>query len=114
MSATLVSIDAGFWNFVAQCAHFSTTYALTLTAMLFTKMQSKHRWMVVFGSILLYAGVHEFILDPIYENAATRGSDLEDFCFLVAGSVVAEIAAHFKFGVQLYLSKGVKLVGHDG
>jgi hypothetical protein len=102
-------IDPAFFNQVAQIAHFSATYALTLTAMLFTKLQSKHRWLVVFGLIVAYACFHEGWYDPHFENAATRGSDVEDWCFLVAGSVAAEIAAALKFGVALYKSKGVKL-----
>jgi hypothetical protein len=89
------TIDPRFFNEVAQIAHFSATYALTLTVMLFKQLKQHHRWMIVFGLILAYAVFHEFYYDPRYENAVTRGSDVEDFCFLVSGSVVAELVARY-------------------
>jgi hypothetical protein len=49
---------------VAQIAHFSATYALTLTAMLFKKLTQHHRWMIVFGLILAYVAFHDFYNDP--------------------------------------------------
>jgi hypothetical protein len=102
-------IDPAFFNFVAQTAHFSATYALTLTAMLFTRLQQKHRWAVVFGLIVAYACFHEFFYDPRYENAVTRGSDVEDWCFLVLGSVVAEVAAKLKFHYPMTRYGGTNL-----
>ena len=90
------AIDPKFFNFVAQVAHFSATYALTLTVMLFSSLRRQHRWMIVLGLIVAYAGFHEFYLDPRYENLLTRGSDIEDFVFLVSGSVVAELFLYIK------------------
>ena len=61
-------IDPKFFNFVSQIAHFFSTYAIVC---------------------VVYAALHEFWYDPRYENPVTRGSDLEDFLFLVAGVAAA-------------------------
>jgi hypothetical protein len=70
--------------------------ALTLVFALFFP----HLWWLGFVLCLVYAGVHEFFWDPKEENAATRGSDLQDFCFLALGSGVGVVlfiyfASHF-------------------
>lgn len=101
-------INPVFFNFVAQVAHFSATYGLTLTAMLlFPTLRNRHRWIMVFAAIFVYACWHEFWYDPRYENAVTRGSDIEDWCFLVAGSTVAEIVAAIKFRFKLLAARRI-------
>jgi len=95
------TINPAFFNFVAQVAHFSATYAITLTLMLWTQVRQKHRWLLVFLLILAYACFHEFWYDPRFENVVTRGSDIEDWSFLVAGSFVAEVIAHLKLRFAL-------------
>lgn len=75
-------IDPKFFNFVAQIAHFFATYGIVLT------LGKLWHWTgIAVGAALcvVYAAVHEFWYDPRYENPVTRGSDLEDFLFLVAG-----------------------------
>ena len=46
-----------------------------------------------------YAVWHEYYYDPRFENAATRGSDTEDFIFLMLGLLSAAgvffVAHHF-------------------
>ena len=85
-------ISPSFFNQVSQIAHFFTTYALTFTFGIF----GGWKWLAVaFIGSMIYAGVHEFWYDPTYENAATRGSDLQDFCFLTAGALVGSCAAIF-------------------
>lgn len=42
---------------------------------------------------VVYAAVHEYWYDPRFENSVTRGSDVEDFVFLIAG-VAAAVAAY--------------------
>jgi hypothetical protein len=75
-------ISPKFFNQVAQIAHFFAMYALTFTLAVFFGA----RWGVIALALcVIYALVHEFIWDPLEENAATRGSDLVDFSFLVAG-----------------------------
>ena len=79
-------IDPKFFNLVSQIAHFFTTYAVTFTVGKFLGW----RGIAVAGAILvIYAAAHEFWYDPKYENPLTRGSDLEDFLFLVGGVAVA-------------------------
>ena len=75
-------IDPKFFNFVSQIAHFFATYGIVLTLGKFW-----HWTGIAVGAALcvVYAAVHEFWYDPRYENPVTRGSDLEDFLFLVAG-----------------------------
>lgn len=78
------TISASFFNMVSQIAHFFATYAITFTLWIWS-------WRVglaAFLGCLVYAAVHEFWYDPHFENAATRGSDLEDFFFLCAGALV--------------------------
>lgn len=79
-------VDPKFFNQVAQIAHFSTMYAIVFTIGKFWHWRG-----VIVAAILcvVYAAVHEFWYDPRYENPVTRGSDLEDFLFLVAGVAAA-------------------------
>jgi hypothetical protein len=78
-------IDPAFFNQVSQFAHFFTSAFLVFSAGVF------FGWGVmtaVFVLCVSYAAWHEFWYDPRYENAATRGSDLEDFAFLVSGDLI--------------------------
>lgn len=81
-------IDPKFFNLVSQIAHFSAMYGIVLTAGKFW-----HWTGITVAAILcgIYAAIHEFRYDPRYENPVTRGSDLEDFLFLVAGIAAAVI-----------------------
>ena len=83
-------IDPVFFNQVAQIAHFFTMYAIMFTIAAFASLP----W-IAFAWILCatYATWHEFIYDPQDENAATRGSDAEDFAFLMAGAATGTGAA---------------------
>ena len=83
-------IDPKFFNFVAQIAHFFATYGIVLT---FGRFWRWHGIEVAAPLCVAYAAFHEFWYDPRYENPITRGSDLEDFVFLIAG-VAAAIAAY--------------------
>jgi uncharacterized membrane protein YphA (DoxX/SURF4 family) len=81
-------VDPKFFNLIAQIAHFSATYGIVLSSGKFW------HWKGVFVAAALcvaYAAVHEFWYDPRYENPVTRGSDLEDFLFLIAGVAAAVI-----------------------
>ena len=85
-------INPTFFDQVAQIAHFFTTYGITFTFGVF----GGWKWLLAaFIGSMIYAGVHEFWWDPREENAATRGSDLQDFCFLTAGALVGSCAAIF-------------------
>jgi len=84
------SIDPKFFNEVAQTAHFFTTYAISFTCAMKWGWKG---WVVATIGIWIYAVWHEFFYDPRKENAATRGSDLEDFIWLVSGPLVAAVAA---------------------
>jgi ABC-type uncharacterized transport system permease subunit len=82
-------INPRFFNFVAQIAHFSATYGIVLTCGKFW------HWTGIAVAAALcaaFAAIHEFLYDPRYENPVTRGSDLEDFLFLVAGVATAATA----------------------
>jgi hypothetical protein len=82
------TIDPKFFNQVAQIAHTSATFGISYIAV--TKF---HWWgfLVASVGIVIYAVWHEFIHDPIAENPATRGSDLEDFIFLCFGPALAAL-----------------------
>ena len=83
MATNSNAIDPRFFNLVSQIAHFFTTYGLTFTAWMF-------KWQVGIGvalSCVAYAALHEFWYDPRYENPATRGSDFEDFFWLIFGTL---------------------------
>lgn len=79
-------IDPTFFNFVAQVAHCAATYTVALTTFLFLGWVG---YAVAATLVVIYAALHEFIYDPSHENAATRGSDWEDFCFLLLGPILA-------------------------
>lgn len=83
-------VDPKFFNFVAQVAHFFATYGIVLT---FGKFWHWTGNAVAASLCVVYAAVHEFWYDPRYENPVTRGSDIEDFLFLVAG-VAAAVAVY--------------------
>jgi hypothetical protein len=81
-------IDPKFFNQVAQIAHTSTTFGISYL------VTTKFGWWGFLASavgVVAYAAWHEFIHDPEAENAATRGSDLQDFCFLCLGPVIAAL-----------------------
>lgn len=82
-------IDPKFFNFVAQVAHFFTTYGIVLT---FGKFWHWTGIAIASPLCVAYAALHEFWWDPRHENAVTRGSDLEDFAFLIAGVAAAVVA----------------------
>jgi hypothetical protein len=86
------TISPAFFNFISQVAHCATTYAITFT--IYAKW-GFHGWLIGAIGVLLYAAVKEFWYDAKYENAATRGSDLEDFSFLVAGPLLALVIGHY-------------------
>jgi hypothetical protein len=86
-----VMISARFFNFVAQDAHFFTTAFITFVMAVFFRKRGE--WIAAVGGVL-YAAFHEFWYDPRYENAATRGSDVQDFCFLVLGVLFAVLLYH--------------------
>jgi predicted outer membrane lipoprotein len=81
-------IDPAFFNQVAQFAHFGTMFTLAITCAIFAGKLGLVIAMV-FG--VIYALWHEFYYDPRNENPATRGSDLEDFGFLLGGLAVAAL-----------------------
>ena len=79
-------IDPAFFNQVAQFAHFGTMFSLAITVAIFAGKLG----LIAVGILeFLYAALHEFVWDPREENAATRGSDLEDFAFLMLGLACA-------------------------
>lgn len=81
-------VDPKFFDFVAQVAHFCATYGIVLSIGKFWHW----RGIAIAAPLCVaYAAIHEFWYDPRYENPVTRGSDLEDFLFLVAGVAAAVI-----------------------
>jgi hypothetical protein len=83
-------ISERFFNFVSQDAHFFTSAFVVFASGVF------FGWGVMTGVFILgvtYDVWHEFFYDPVHENAATRGSDFEDFAFLLAGDL---------FGVSMW------------
>ena len=84
-------IDPKFLNTVSQYAHFGMMFTVTTILGLLGFHFGHLITMTVIGVAvcLIYAAIHEFLWDPKMENAATRGSDLQDFIFLAAGSGVA-------------------------
>jgi hypothetical protein len=86
-------INPKFFNQVAQFAHFGMMFAVT-TFLIIVAGKFGHVRCGFYGSfvvVLTYASWHEFIWDPTHENAATRGSDWEDWGFLMAGMIAAII-----------------------
>jgi VanZ family protein len=91
-------IDPEFFNQVAQMAHFGMMYfVMTMCCLLGHSLL--HKWWVgiVIGVVLnlSYATWHEFFWDPVHENPATRGSDIEDFAWLVAGGTAGVLVYFF-------------------
>jgi hypothetical protein len=89
-------IDPAFFNQVAQFAHFGTMFTIAITVTIFAGTLG----LIAVGILeFVYAALHEFVWDPREENSATRGSDLEDFAFLMLGyamsCVVWYLAKHF-------------------
>jgi hypothetical protein len=87
------SIDPKFFNQVAQFAHFGMMFTVTtIVTIIGGKLGHPYSSMLAgFAFCATYAWWHEFIWDPVHENPVTRGSDLEDFIFLVGGSATAVI-----------------------
>lgn len=91
-------IDPKFFNMVAQIAHFGAMYTVTNIFSVVSARLFHHPWsgmIIGLAGCISYATWHEFFWDPTHENAATRGSDLEDFIFLVLGSIVAALVYAF-------------------
>lgn len=91
-------IDPKFFNVVAQIAHFGSMYTVTNLFSVVSLRLLHHRWAGLIFSMFAcvsYAIWHEFFWDPTHENPATRGSDWEDFLFLVLGSTVAALVYSF-------------------
>lgn len=90
-------IDPKFFDLISQIAHFFTMYSLALTLGLIGK-RTGHMLLFLTLSMVVYiayAAIHEFYWDPRHENAATRGSDLKDFAFLIAGGLSGNLATLF-------------------
>ena len=90
-------IDSKFFDLVSQFAHFFTMYSLALTLGLIGK-RTGHALLYLALSVavyITYAAIHEFYWDPRHENAATRGSDLKDFAYLVGGGILGNLATLF-------------------
>jgi hypothetical protein len=90
-------IDSKFFDLVSQFAHFFTMYSLALTVGLIGK-RTGHALLYHALSVavyITYAAIHEFYWDPRHENAATRGSDLKDFAYLVGGGISGNLATLF-------------------
>lgn len=86
-------IDPKFFNSVSQYAHFGMMFFVTVFSGTVSAL-----WYHPYAGILvgflgctLYALIHEFWYDPQFENAETRGSDLEDFVFLMLGSCAGAV-----------------------
>lgn len=90
-------IDPKFFDLVSQFAHFFTMYSLALTLGLVGKRTGHTVLCVALSAAvyIMYAAIHEFYWDPRHENAATRGSDLRDFAFLVGGGISGNLATLF-------------------
>ena len=90
-------IDPKFFNLVAQIAHFGAWFAVMIVcATISNKLH--HQWIGVIVAVcanIPYATWHEFFWDPVHENAATRGSDLEDFGFLLLGGLAGFLVYRF-------------------
>jgi len=74
-------INAAFFNQVSQYAHFFAAATVYLTIGRFS-----HHWALYMLPVGIgLAAWKEFWWDSHKENAATRGSDLEDFSFYMLG-----------------------------
>jgi hypothetical protein len=90
-------IDPEFFNTVSQFAHFGMMFTVTtIVVLLANAMNHMLRGMYLsFLLCLVYSVLHEFWWDPTHENKLTRGSDFEDFAFLMAGCSTAELLFYF-------------------
>ena len=72
-------------------------YSLALTFGLIGKRTGHALLYVALSAVvyITYAAIHEFYWDSRHENAATRGSDLKDFAYLVAGGISGNLATLF-------------------
>jgi hypothetical protein len=85
-------IDPKDFNFVSQMAHFFTLAFLNVVWAYFWYI-TRHPLVAIAGTVpsLAYGILHEFWWDPTHENAATRGSDWEDFGFLMSGMAAGQV-----------------------
>jgi len=92
------SISEKFFDYVSQMAHWATMAFGSLTLALFFGFPG-----VVVSNVLgiTYAAWHEFYWDPRHENADTRGSDVEDFLFLLLGLAIGDIV----YAVGVFLGR---------
>jgi len=91
-------ISEKFFNYVSQMAHWATMAFGSLTLALFFGWPG-----VAVSNVLgiIYAAWHEFYWDPRHENLETRGSDVEDFLFLLLGLAIGDIV----YGVALIIGR---------
>jgi hypothetical protein len=87
-------IDPEFFNEVSQFAHAGVSGLIYLSIAYIAERHSLFHWR--WYGILIAAGIalaafKEGWYDPRYENAATRGSGLEDFAFYMVGIVIAVV-----------------------
>ena len=74
-------------NEVAQASHVAIAAAVVgLSSARFHTMLAK---LVGAAVIVAFASIKEFWFDKRFEDAVTRGSDLEDFSYYVLGAVAA-------------------------
>ena len=85
---TSSDISPDMFNFVSQQAHWLSTAWITLIGLYFFGPGSF--WYTI-PVLVVYAAIKEFWYDQQYENAATRGSNLEDFSFYLLGIVITLI-----------------------
>ena len=81
-------ISEKFFDYVSQMAHWATMAFWSLTLGLFFGFAG-----IIVSNVLgiAYAAWHEFYWDPRHENAETRGSDTEDFLFLLLGLAIGDV-----------------------
>jgi hypothetical protein len=91
-------IDPKFFNEVSQFAHWGVMFSIALSLAVFFGW-----WGLLVAALgeIPYGIWHEYYYDPHFENVATRGSDTEDFCFLMLGLVSAALV----FIVARFLGK---------
>jgi hypothetical protein len=89
---TVTVIDPKFFNTVAQFAHAGVAGLLYLSVAHIAIEAALFRWLWYGAFIALgvaAAAFKEGYWDPRHENAATRGSGLEDFGFYMVGIGIA-------------------------
>jgi hypothetical protein len=87
-------IDPKFFNEVAQFAHVGVAGLIYLTVGVIALKQGLFSWKwygPLVGVGVALAAWKEGYYDPRHENAATRGSDLEDFSFYMLGILIAQV-----------------------